>query len=453
MYLNLSVAAAFFAITASLLSKVNNVQPTQYMDEVFHVNMTSRYYNGEFDYWDPLITTLPGLYYIGYAYCKLMNLVSQFINGNSFACNTVSLRYLSLITLVGIYFLCYGIIRQLKPKYNEIQCVIQSLLCCLFPTIYFYTFLYYTDHVSLLFILLSFYMALLSHAGQSYKYIILSFLTGFYAVFIRQTNIIWTCFIGGYIIFNKFNQDKSTTIPLVKQLTSFARNIKNNFTSCIIILFPYLFLCVLFLLFIYINGGIVLGDKSHHQFTIHLAQIIYYLLFSSLFLFENIIHSIINRKKSKFSKRTLLRWILYIVISSYLFYVYIYIPISIKLFITDNRHYTFYFYKNILKNYRYILILPASLCLYFYNKSLLSSLSSLLIMFFLLCSIIPLIMSPLLEVRYFTIPITFSLLFINYKQPPFRTLLLYICIDLLLLAIYIYKPFTWNDGSIARFMW
>ena len=56
--------------------KVNAVVPTPYMDEVFHYPMTVHYFRGNcsdesvyslgnITYWDPKITTFPGLYIVG----------------------------------------------------------------------------------------------------------------------------------------------------------------------------------------------------------------------------------------------------------------------------------------------------------------------------------------------------------------------------------------------------
>jgi alpha-1,2-glucosyltransferase len=42
--------------------------PLGCQDEPFHVPMTQRYCNGDFGYWDPKITTFPGLYVLGSGY-------------------------------------------------------------------------------------------------------------------------------------------------------------------------------------------------------------------------------------------------------------------------------------------------------------------------------------------------------------------------------------------------
>ena len=50
-------------------------------DEPFHVPMTQRYCQGDFLYWDPKVTTFPGLYIIGLLYAKLSGLLLIFMPG------------------------------------------------------------------------------------------------------------------------------------------------------------------------------------------------------------------------------------------------------------------------------------------------------------------------------------------------------------------------------------
>jgi hypothetical protein len=75
--------------------------------------------------------------------------------------------------------------------------------------------------------------------------------------------------------------------------------------------------------------------------------------------------------------------------------------------------------------------------------------------------------SPLFEVRYLTIPIIIGYL---HASPPryttdsetiqmvddimdYMLIILFVTIHMFLSFIYARKPFTWHDGSIARFMY
>ena len=96
----------------------------------------------------------------------------------------------------SLYYICY------------------TLSIALFPTIYFFTFLYYTDSLSLLLVMTSYLFALYSHGGtkssfsmnslgEKGRYVCLSAFFALLSIFMRQTNIVWSCFIGGTILFQR----------------------------------------------------------------------------------------------------------------------------------------------------------------------------------------------------------------------------------------------------------
>lgn len=64
----LVLALMVVACTLPISTVVNYVVPDPYMDEIFHVPQAQRYCKGDFNTWDPMITTLPGLYYASLAY-------------------------------------------------------------------------------------------------------------------------------------------------------------------------------------------------------------------------------------------------------------------------------------------------------------------------------------------------------------------------------------------------
>jgi alpha-1,2-glucosyltransferase len=68
-----------------------------------------------------------------------------------------------------------------------------------------------------------------------------------------------------------------------------------------------------------------------------------------------------------------------------------------------------------------------------------------------------LVPTPLLEFRYFTTPF---LIWFLHSAPalvtPMRSavaIIGYTAVNVVTLTIFVYKPFTWPDGSEARFMW
>ncbi|KAJ6331673.1 hypothetical protein OIU76_010125 [Salix suchowensis] len=144
---------------------VNRIVPEPYMDEIFHIPQAQQYCKGNFASWDPMITTPPGLYYL-----SLAHVASLFP------------RHVFHTVIV------YEIITLLRPNIDERKATIFAVVLALYPLHWFFTFLYYTDVASLTTVL-AMYLACLK---KKYH---LSALLGAYAVFIRQTNIVWMLFV------------------------------------------------------------------------------------------------------------------------------------------------------------------------------------------------------------------------------------------------------------------
>ena len=73
----------------------------------------------------------------------------------------------------------------------------------------------------------------------------------------------------------------------------------------------------------------------------------------------------------------------------------------------------------------------------------------------LVASALTLLPSPLIEPRYLTVPIL--LLHANANERSWRSLalsaLFAVAVNALTIYVFLMRPFTWPDGSIARFMW
>ena len=144
--------------------------------------------------------------------------------------------------------------------------------------------------------------------------------------------------------------------------------------------------------------------------------------------------------------------------------------------ISDNRHYMFYLWNKFFRRYfylRYLLAPVYAFCFYtifaqflgfnfifiekfsFIKKSS-DGYSRLWKLNLLLCIGASLIPSALLEFRYFIQPfilIAFHINNRNTKLADWSEIGLYVVINAIILYAYIYLPFKWPDGSIARFIW
>ena len=56
-----------------------------------------------------------------------------------------------------------------------------------------------------------------------------------------------------------------------------------NLMQLVILIWPYAAVATVFALFVYINDGIVVGDRSSHQLVLNLPQLLYFAAFCLFF--------------------------------------------------------------------------------------------------------------------------------------------------------------------------
>jgi hypothetical protein len=200
-----------------------------------------------------------------------------------------------------------------KERYLKL-CIIFS-----FPLSFFFNLLFYTDSGSLMFVIATLWAV---ERGYNRSSAIL----GFVAVFFRQTNVVWIAFVMvSHIIKrvyistlvpldfeareekrkqNKIGNRKSPPLGDSPSFSQYQYGDKSLFHDIITLAIPeivqygiknfwkllmefggHLSLMIGFLLFVKINGGITVGDRSAHEASTHLPQILYFLAFTSCFSF------------------------------------------------------------------------------------------------------------------------------------------------------------------------
>lgn len=190
------LAGAFVTgCTAFWFTKVNSIVPDPYLvyptfshnndfqlifchqDEVFHVRQAQVYCKSEFHVWDPKITTPPGLY-----------LISWLIYQVTGRCSITDLRALNVVTIVLGYLLTYGIVQKQKSTRR-----LTAANIWLFPPLFFFSALYYTDVQSAFWTILAYrsYQRYEQRDFASWGDAIFQVILGIIALFFRQTNIFW----------------------------------------------------------------------------------------------------------------------------------------------------------------------------------------------------------------------------------------------------------------------
>lgn len=197
---------------------------------------------------------------------------------------------------------------------NSVYSIHTGINIALFPVLFFFSGLYYTDVISTFIVL----VAYLDHLGRlrqdkgqrSLFKDLYTVLLGILALFMRQTNVFWVVvYMGGVEAVQALRElpvvnNKPARDTWLKQGKFFVWKSSNgavhdpplqdawpdDLVSCLLSIgiaaifnigpilrqvYPRLIVAGLFAGFVVWNGGVVLGDKSNHVATLHLAQMLY----------------------------------------------------------------------------------------------------------------------------------------------------------------------------------
>lgn len=410
-----TAAGAFLIVLVNLIVVmwVNRTVTEPYMDEVFHVKQYGSILNwikGESRFvWDEAITTFPGLYFFSAFFAWIPQ--------------GESLYFLRGINAVVIPLLMYATVSKKLTK-----SIATAIAVLLLPTNFFYFFLYYTDAIATASVLIVF-ACTKRYTKQG--------LVGISAVLMRQTNIVWLFGLCMSEVLHRIQKQRGLSLKMSREI------LRDMYTSILA--------GIGFVVIYILNGNsIVLGHQEYHSMSLHFAQMNYFVLlavaFAGPFEWFNILNSI---KKTNFS-HFLIFFFLSVAASEFGTVVHPFI-------LADNRHYTFYLYRNFLSR-RWIrsLAVPALVSLsLIHGRILKGKIPGMSKTFFWICTFLCLVPSPLFELRYFNVPL--SLLFIGGSSSGENNLATSsVCFSVLVNACTLYmflnRPFRSHDNSISRFM-
>lgn len=468
VYIFTALCSINFLISCLLFSKITREQRDPYMDEIFHVPQAQKYCDGKFNEWDPMITTLPGLYLASVGLIRPVVWLAD-LKGRV-VCSTAMLRFINLLFNSGNLYIIYLIICRLHIKDKSRSAsrrIFSALALSTFPVLYFFTFLYYTDAGSTFFTLFMYLMTLYGcHKAAAFL--------GVCAVLFRQTNIIWVAFCAGTVAAQKMDEtwrteqskkreEKSPSqIPLtingamrvMRFLLDFLKtpcNVKAVFLST----WPYIAVAALFVVFTALNDGIVVGDRSSHEACLNFPQIFYFLSFALVFsLPTSMSYQRVVRFLQSLRKQPLIYAVL---MASFLFLVWKFTFVH-KYLLADNRHFPFYVWNRIFQRHELVrfLLVPGYVFAVWNFLDTLRSRSLFWCLVFCTCLVSATVPQKLLEFRYFILP--YLLYRVHVPVPSLPRLLLefsfYTAVNAATVYIFIYKTFQWPDGTaVQRFMW
>jgi alpha-1,2-glucosyltransferase len=213
-----------------------------------------------------------------------------------------------------------------------------------------------------------------------------------------------------------------------------------------------------FAAFLVRNGAVVLGDREHHAPVVHGAQLLYLTAFASA---PYALPELTLRLPATLGAagRAAASAPLAAAAAAAAVLGAAHLTHCHPFLLADNRHVTFYAWRYVLgvhRAARYALA-PAYLLLgWLLYPRVCRAQGALLSLGLLACSVLVLVPTPLLEPRYLTLPA----LLLRLHAPPLRgprgwlpPLVLFAAVNLGAVAIFLHRPYSWGDGSVARFMW
>lgn len=208
--LTLSLVAAMLQFPTSLwLRKVSQTVPEPYLDEVFHIRQAQAYWAGNWTTWDPKITTPPGLYLASIIGLRITTPFLTFtldhnpVDAGVFAIRAFNYSALTILLPLKLGLLLRAIrdggLKNREPSRGS-QIAHTVLNVCLFPVLFFFSALYYTDVFSVLTVLGTCYWHYQQAKSVSTMsiYNVAIVLNGLISLSLRQTNIFWVAiYLGG----------------------------------------------------------------------------------------------------------------------------------------------------------------------------------------------------------------------------------------------------------------
>ncbi|RCN47177.1 DIE2/ALG10 family protein [Ancylostoma caninum] len=395
-------ATLLSACHAAIVHLVYRYVPDPYMDEIFHVRQTRNYCNGNWS-WDPMITTPPALYLLGMPFCGFE-------------------RYTNCL-LIALTFVGFCRFRRL---FTSDSVHTSALVAILLPVLLHSSLLFYTDLLSVCAVVW----------GFSIESPLLSSLSFAIAVLTRQTNIIWAGFSAAVRLFRGIDVSK----PFSSLFSSLIR------------LISFILLAFAFIVFVFVNGGIVLGDASAHHPRLHMAQFLYLTLFTAVHAWP---HAIPRMPKllSQLPRPVPILLVVPVALAAQ------YFAFDHPYLLADNRHVTFYLWRRWLSDaFRRVLLSPLVICSFIYLVDLTNHLSPLVRILFTICSFVVVVPAHLIEPRYFIIP--YVLWRLSAKTSKNKLLIMAELISQLFVfssvfSLFLLKPFEWANepGVKQRFMW
>ena len=376
------------------------------VDEVYHIKQSIVYSKNYYKFYLKGLTTFPGPFLTAGSLYKILGLPKKINNLRKIL--RLSTEDLSPYVFYGrLLIFIYFIFNSYLYSKFESKTTIFFMILTLMPVQFYFHLVFYTENFSILFLTIFLYYSIYY---KSNKLFIVSLLLDILTVLMRQTNIAFINFIllskGLEILFSLSKKENRNINDFIKKMFKILINNLDILISDI-----------LFIIFIYYNGSLVLGDKGHHVVHLNLNYI-HHLLLHIVILFPFLNISIFNTIKQFFfsedKKKKIIRFIIIFII---LYKILNYCN-SIKvghLFNMNKRHFRKFYYTKFYRitKYKYISMYYLTLLfssIFTNNEGLLSEPS---IISWFICSCLTIIPENFVTMRYLMPCIIFLCLILN----------------------------------------
>lgn len=444
------------ALHSALLLAFNAAVPSPYMDEPFHVRQAQAYCALRFDVWDDKITTFPGVYVAASAAAHAMSWLSR-LGGLALdpqqLCTLGNLRAMNAVCGALVPAVCYWYLRERFQSASPGLLALNALAMAAVPSCLFFHFLFYTDTLSTLLVLLG----LLAAKRNAFAWAAVPLAA---AILVRQTNAVWALFALALALLHVTDAAAHSG----KEQRGFVREIGVRLRALRCLgarawsrLVPLSAIVLCFALFVVANGGVVVGDRANHVPGAHFAQLLYFCAFAACF-----------GDPSRYSVRATgtARWLCAracthppraVASLGAALALIRYGTVCHPFLLADNRHYTFYLWKDLLRRpaVRYAAALGYVPCAALVWDAIGGERWQWKLAFSACCALV-LVPSPLIELRYFTVPYLVLRLhapLLTGARELVPALGLAVIVNAATIGIFLYWPWRWPDGSEARFMW
>jgi alpha-1,2-glucosyltransferase len=253
----------FFFVALAMWASIIFWGSSSYADESAHMHQLKMIIKGDYSIASD-ITTIPGYHAAVYSIAKTF-FRPKHMDMNQFRFISIGL---SLISILAFYLLA----RKFKARNPSIK----TLQFIFLPISFFYFPLLYTDIFSLLLVLFAFYFVLGKHHTWSALFSLAS-------IAVRQTNIVWAAFFWIYA----YVQENGFSFSWEKLKIHAEKTV------------GYLIVFLLFILFLWFNKGIAVGDQEMQRVGLHAGNLYFFLAMIGFLFFPVLVSSLVKFDRSK----------------------------------------------------------------------------------------------------------------------------------------------------------